>query len=53
MPEQNRRLWLIDAAYMFMSQQTAGPGFQFDHKKLRDRLEQDGKFLQVYAISHR
>jgi len=50
MPEQNRRL-LIDAAYMFMSPQTIGSGFQFDYKKLRDRLEQDGKFFQVYYVN--
>lgn len=26
MPDRNRRLWLIDAAYMFMSQQAVAPG---------------------------
>jgi uncharacterized LabA/DUF88 family protein len=51
MPDQNRRLWLIDAAYMFMSQSTVGEGYQFDYSKLRDKLEQDGKFFQVYYVN--
>ena len=51
MPEQNRRLWLIDAAYMFLGQQTVGTGFQFDYKKLRDHLERDGKFFQAYYVN--
>lgn len=51
MPDQNRRLWLIDAAYMLMSQQTVQPGYQFDYRKLRDKLEMDGKFFQAYYVN--
>jgi uncharacterized LabA/DUF88 family protein len=36
---------------MFLSQQTVGTGFQFDYKKLRDHLEQDGKFFQAYYVN--
>jgi uncharacterized LabA/DUF88 family protein len=51
MPNQNRRLWLIDAAYMFMSQQTIESGYVFDYKKLREKLEENGRFFQVYYVN--
>lgn len=52
MPESNRRLWLIDAAYMFMSQSTVAPQWRFDYKKLRDKLETvGGPFFQVYYVN--
>lgn len=51
MAKQNRRLWLIDAAYMFASQQSLGQRYAFDYGKLRKRLEKDGKFFQVYYVN--
>ena len=51
MPEVCRRLWLIDGAYMFSAQTSLGVGFQFDYKKLRDKLEQDGKIFQAYYVN--
>lgn len=51
MARQNRRLWLIDAAYMLYSQQSIDQGYQFDYAKLRRKLELDGPFFQVYYVN--
>ena len=51
MATQNRRLWLIDTAYMFTSQPSIAPDYQFDYLKLRDKLEEDGKIFQVYYVN--
>jgi hypothetical protein len=51
MPDQNRRLWLIDGAYMYMAQQSLGQGYQFDYRKLREKIEQDGKLFQGYYVN--
>ena len=42
---------MIDAAYMFASQETIGQGYQFDYGKLRKKLEHDGGFFQVYYVN--
>lgn len=51
MTDADRRLWLIDGAYMFYAQQSLGPGYAFDYKKLRDKLEQDGRIFQGYYVN--
>lgn len=51
MLDRNRRLWLIDGAYMFMSQPTLEPGYEFDYRRLRDKLEQYGRLSQVYYVN--
>lgn len=51
MATENRRLWLIDGAYMYYAQQSMGLGYAFDYKKLRDKLEQDGRIFQGYYIN--
>ena len=43
--ERNRRLWIIDAGYLLNAQRTVGPGYQFDYKKLRDKLENTGEAI--------
>lgn len=48
---ENRRLWLIDGAYMFYAQQSMGSGYTFDYKLLRDKLEQDGRIFQGYYVN--
>ncbi len=51
MESKERRLWLIDGAYMYRSQSSADPQYRFDYKKLREKLEQEGKFFQVYYLN--
>jgi NYN domain len=51
MSDGNRRVWLIDGAYMFMAQDSLGPGFKFGYKKLRDRIERDGRLVQGYYVN--
>lgn len=46
-----RRLWLIDGAYMFEAARSVGPGYRFDYKKLRDRIEQAGPIFQAYYVN--
>jgi hypothetical protein len=47
----DRRLWLIDAGYLFSAQRAVGPGFQFDYLKLRGRVEQAGPLWRAYYLN--
>ena len=47
----NRRLWVIDGSYLYMSQASIAPDYQFDYMKLRKKLEADGEFFQAYYIN--
>lgn len=47
----DRRLWLIDAGYLFNGQRTVGSGFQFDYLKLRARLERSGPLWRAYYLN--
>jgi hypothetical protein len=47
----DRRLWLIDAGYLFSAQRSVGPGFQFDYLKLRARVEQAGPLWRAYYLN--
>jgi len=49
--EDNRRLWLIDGAYMWYAQNSLVPAYQLDYRKLRDKLEEDGKVFQAYYFN--
>lgn len=47
-----RKLWLIDAGYLFVAQRDVEPGFYFDYKKLRERLEErSGPFWRAYYFN--
>ncbi len=50
-----QRLWLIDAGYVFKShqfhQQRASTNYQIDYKKLRAKLEEDGKIWKAYYLN--
>jgi uncharacterized LabA/DUF88 family protein len=48
---ENRRLWLIDAGYMFNASKSVGSGFQYDYRKIRDVLEKDGEIFQAYYLN--
>lgn len=45
-----RRLWLIDASYLYKGQRVFGD-YAFDYKKLRDWLEQHGEIFQAYYLN--
>jgi uncharacterized LabA/DUF88 family protein len=49
--DRRRGLWLIDAGYLFSSQNTVEPGFQFDYRKLRDVVESDGPLWRAYYLN--
>jgi uncharacterized LabA/DUF88 family protein len=49
--DRHRRLWLIDAGYLFSSQSTVEPGFQFDYRKLREVIESDGPLWRAYYLN--
>jgi len=47
----NRRLWLIDAGYLFNSRHSVTPNYQFSYLKLRNKLEQDGPIWRAYYLN--
>jgi uncharacterized LabA/DUF88 family protein len=51
MPEELRRLWLIDAGYMFNAQRTMGQDYHFDYLKLRNRVEQTKTLWRAYYLN--
>lgn len=52
MSSQNeRRIWLIDGAYMLNAQRTVGATYQFDYLKLRQKVEERGKLVQAYYLN--
>ena len=38
----DKRLWIIDAGYLFNSQRSVGSGYRFDYLQLRRKIEQEG-----------
>lgn len=46
-----RRLWLIDAGYLFNAQRTVEAGYQFDYLKLRQKLEESGPIWRAYYLN--
>lgn len=46
-----RRLWLIDAAYMYHAQRSVGINYSFDYAKLRSKLEEGGSIFQAYYLN--
>lgn len=50
MPE-NRKLWLIDAGYMFNARHSVRSGYEFSYLKLRQYLEQDSPIWRAYYLN--
>ena len=48
---ENRKLWLIDAGYMFNARHSVRSGYEFSYLKLRQYLEQDGPIWRAYYLN--
>lgn len=48
---EEKRLWLIDASYLFNAQASVAKGFQFDYLKLRTCLEEYGTIWRAYYLN--
>lgn len=49
--ENMRRLWLIDASYLFNAQDSPYKGFKFDYLSLRHKLEEAGPIWRAYYLN--
>jgi uncharacterized LabA/DUF88 family protein len=49
--ERGKALWLIDAGYLFRGAFTVEEGYQFDYKKLREKIEEDGPLWRAYYLN--
>jgi len=49
--DRGRALWLIDAGYLHAAQSSIAPGYRFDYRKLRDKIEQDGEVWRAYFLN--
>jgi uncharacterized LabA/DUF88 family protein len=47
---RGKGLWLIDGGYLFAAQRTL-PGYQFDYRRLREYVEQDGPLWRAYYLN--
>ncbi|RXK88164.1 NYN domain-containing protein [Chlorobaculum sp. 24CR] len=47
----NRRLWLIDAGYLFNARHSVSSGYEFNYLKLREKIEQDGPIWRAYYFN--
>lgn len=47
----NKRLWLIDAGYLFNARHSVRSGYEFSYLKLRSRLEQSGPIWRAYYLN--
>lgn len=46
-----KRLWLIDAGYLWKARHSVRQDYRFDYLKLRLKLEQDGNFWRAYYLN--
>lgn len=46
-----KRLWLIDAGYLFNAQRSVGRDYQFDYMKLKQKLEETGSLWRAYYLN--
>jgi len=46
-----RKLWLIDAGYMFNARHSVRSGYEFSYLRLRQYLEQDGPIWRAYYLN--
>ena len=51
MPDGQKRMWLIDAGYLFNAQRRVSQGYQFDYKKLRAKLEKTEPIWRAYYLN--
>jgi uncharacterized LabA/DUF88 family protein len=51
MPDDTKRLWLIDAGYLFNAQRTIGHEYHFDYLKLRKKIEETKAIWRAYYIN--
>jgi uncharacterized LabA/DUF88 family protein len=49
--ERMKALWLIDAGYLFKAKPYNEPYYQFSYKKLKDKIEQDGRIWRAYYLN--
>jgi uncharacterized LabA/DUF88 family protein len=49
--DRKRGLWLIDAGYLFSCQRSVEPGYEFDYKKLREKVEAEGPLWRAYYLN--
>lgn len=47
----NRRMWLIDAGYLFNARHSVYQNYQFSYLKLRQKIEQDGELWRAYYLN--
>lgn len=49
---EERKLWLIDAGYLFSAHTSVGAGYSFDYRKLREKLEElRGPLWRAYYLN--
>ncbi|MBF0480439.1 MAG: NYN domain-containing protein [Desulfovibrionaceae bacterium] len=48
---EDRRLWLIDAGYLFNAQKTVSPYYNFDYLKLKEKLKEFGEIWRTYYLN--
>ena len=46
-----KRLWLIDASYLFNARRSVSADYHFDYAKLRAKLEEDGPLWRAYYLN--
>lgn len=46
-----RRLWLIDASYLFNARHSVAGGYRFSYLKLRQKLEEEGALWRAYYLN--
>lgn len=51
MSDHPKRLWLIDAGYLFNAQRTIAQGYHFDYLKLRDKIEETKPIWRAYYLN--
>ena len=49
--DMDRRLWLIDAGYLFNARHSVSQGFAFDYLRLRRKLEELGEIWRAYYLN--
>jgi uncharacterized LabA/DUF88 family protein len=47
----NRKLWLIDAGYMFKARHSIKDGYEFNYLKLREKIEETGEIWRAYYLN--
>lgn len=47
----DRRLWLIDAGYLFNARHSVSGGYRFSYLKLRQKLEESGLLWRAYYLN--